>query len=211
MKVLYNVTYFSPRLRLALVLAGLLPVGMADVKRTQLLRRFGFDIATGVRVLGSPRILLPWRTPGNHMRNLHLQAHASLAEHCVLALADHITIETRARIAHDVTILTGTHTIGPAADRMGPLVSAPVTIGAGAWIGARAIIMPGVTIGAGAVVAAGAVVFHSVPDNALVVGNPARVVKTLDPAGEYESPASATGVAGRMRRLVQVDLPITTR
>lgn len=57
--------------------------------------------------------------------------------------------------------------------------AAPVTIGAGTWVGARAIVLPGVTIGRRVVVAAGAVVTKDVPDDVLVAGNPARVVRPL--------------------------------
>jgi acetyltransferase-like isoleucine patch superfamily enzyme len=56
---------------------------------------------------------------------------------------------------------------------------APVHIGNGAWIGARAIILPGVTIGSRALVAAGAVVTRDVADDTLVAGNPARVIREL--------------------------------
>lgn len=48
------------------------------------------------------------------------------------------------------------------------------------WIGVNVTILPGVTIGENAVVGAGAVVTKDVPDNAVVVGNPARVIKYLD-------------------------------
>lgn len=50
-----------------------------------------------------------------------------------------------------------------------------------AAIGTGAVILPGVTIGEAAVVGAGAVVTNSVPDGAVVVGNPARVVRTATP------------------------------
>jgi|SRR5690606_8090692 len=50
----------------------------------------------------------------------------------------------------------------------------------GASIGAGAIILPGLTIGAGAMVGAGAVVTRDVPPRALVVGNPARILRYLD-------------------------------
>ncbi len=53
----------------------------------------------------------------------------------------------------------------------------PVIIGEGSWICARAIILPGVCIGKNVIVAAGAVVSKSVPDYAIVAGNPAVVVK----------------------------------
>lgn len=58
-------------------------------------------------------------------------------------------------------------------------VSVPVVIEDDVFIGARAIVLKGVTIGRGAVVGAGAIVSNSVPPFSVVVGNPARVVKTL--------------------------------
>lgn len=60
-----------------------------------------------------------------------------------------------------------------------PVKNAPVRIGDGSWIGARAIILPGVTIGKRCLVAAGAVVSRDVPDDTLVAGNPAQVVREL--------------------------------
>jgi acetyltransferase-like isoleucine patch superfamily enzyme len=59
-------------------------------------------------------------------------------------------------------------------------VEAPVRIGDGTWVGARAMILPGVTIGKRVVVAAGSVVTRDVPDDVLVAGNPARVVRPLE-------------------------------
>jgi acetyltransferase-like isoleucine patch superfamily enzyme len=65
-----------------------------------------------------------------------------------------------------------------------PHRQAPIRIGDGCWIGARAMILPGVTIGKRVLVAAGAVVTRDVPDDSLVAGNPARVVRQLSyPAG----------------------------
>ena len=60
-----------------------------------------------------------------------------------------------------------------------PVKNAPVRIGDGSWIGARAIILPGVTIGRRCLIAAGAIVSRDVPDDTLVAGNPARVVREL--------------------------------
>lgn len=57
----------------------------------------------------------------------------------------------------------------------------PVIIRRGAFLGIRSIILPGVTVGANAYVAAGAVVFKDVPPRTVVVGNPARPVRTYDP------------------------------
>lgn len=61
-----------------------------------------------------------------------------------------------------------------------PVKEEPVRIGSGSWIGARAMVLPGVTIGARCVVAAGAIVSRDIPDDTLVGGNPARVIRQLD-------------------------------
>lgn len=56
----------------------------------------------------------------------------------------------------------------------------PVNIGNDVWLGGKVTICPGVTIGNNVVVAASSVVIHDVPDNVMVAGNPARVVKKVD-------------------------------
>ncbi len=60
----------------------------------------------------------------------------------------------------------------------------------GASIGANATLLPGITIGAGAMVGAGAVVTRSVPPNAIVVGNPARISGYVGAAREDSAPAA---------------------
>ena len=59
-------------------------------------------------------------------------------------------------------------------------IVAPVKIGDNVFIGLRAVILPGVTIGNNCIVGAGSVVARNVPDNSVVVGNPAKVIRTLD-------------------------------
>ena len=56
----------------------------------------------------------------------------------------------------------------------------PVHIKKNAWLGCRVTVMPGVTIGENAGVAGGSVVTKDVPDNVVVAGVPARVVKTIE-------------------------------
>ncbi len=60
--------------------------------------------------------------------------------------------------------------------------TAPVELGKNVWVGDSAIICKGVTIGENSIIGAGAVVVHDVPANAIAAGNPAVVVKELDPA-----------------------------
>ena len=50
----------------------------------------------------------------------------------------------------------------------------------GAWLGGGVIVLPGVTIGRNSVIGAGSVVTRDVPDNCVAVGNPCRVIKTVD-------------------------------
>jgi acetyltransferase-like isoleucine patch superfamily enzyme len=62
------------------------------------------------------------------------------------------------------------------------IATKPVLIADNVWIGMNATILKGVTIGENSVVAAGSVVTRSVPANVVVAGNPARIVKRLDPS-----------------------------
>lgn len=59
----------------------------------------------------------------------------------------------------------------------GGFISAPIKIGKGVWIGANSVILKGVTIGDNAIIAAGSIVTRDVPDNAIVGGCPAKLIK----------------------------------
>ena len=91
-----------------------------------------------------------------------------------------ITIGDDVALANEVYITdTNSHGI-----EGGEVYEAPVRVGSGTWVGARSMIMPGVSIGSRVLVAAGSVVTRDVPDDVLVAGNPARVVRQLTyPAG----------------------------
>ena len=88
-----------------------------------------------------------------------------------------ITIEDNVQIAGNVSLLTNNH---DPYDRM-ILPCKPILIKKGAWIGANVVVLRGISIGKHAIVGAGSVVTKDVPDYAVVVGNPAKVVKMLDP------------------------------
>jgi maltose O-acetyltransferase len=92
---------------------------------------------------------------------------------------DWIRIGDRVGFGMEVMVLTSTHEPGDHFNRRGAYRSAPVTIGAGSWIGARATIMPGVTIGEGVTVAAGAVVTRDCEPDGLYAGVPATRIKDL--------------------------------
>jgi acetyltransferase-like isoleucine patch superfamily enzyme len=99
---------------------------------------------------------------------------------CVLDLTAPITIGDRVSIGHQVLILTSTHQDAGPTRRAGPVVSEAVRVGDGAWIAARAVLLPGVDVGEGAIVCAGAVVTRSVEPHTMVGGVPARPIRQLD-------------------------------
>ncbi|WP_312362390.1 DapH/DapD/GlmU-related protein [Sphingobacterium sp.] len=96
---------------------------------------------------------------------------------CVFLDLGGITIEDGVLIAPRVSLLSEGHGLSPK-DRQA-LIPKPIHIKKNAWIGAGATILPGVTIGENAVVAAGAVVSKDVPDNVVVGGIPARIIKEI--------------------------------
>ncbi|MGP4116343.1 sugar O-acetyltransferase [Levilactobacillus zymae] len=90
-----------------------------------------------------------------------------------------VTFGHNVMVGPNVDIYTVNHPLTPAG-RRGYLAKAqPVTIGNDVWIGGKVTINPGVTIGNNVVIASGAVVTHDVPDNVLVGGVPAKVIRSL--------------------------------
>ena len=77
-----------------------------------------------------------------------------------------------------------------------PASATPVVVEDDVLIGANAVVLEGVRVGRGAVVAAGAVVTQDVPENAVVAGCPARVIKMKD-----EKTAGKTAMEAALRRL----------
>lgn len=104
-----------------------------------------------------------------------------IGQGCFLHAGGGIDIGEIVGIGPKVSILTSTHEEPPPGDERpimaGPLQFRPVRLLDGCDIGVGAIILPGVTIGRGAQVGAGAVVTRDVPDRAVVVGNPARLLR----------------------------------
>ncbi|MBV8042011.1 maltose O-acetyltransferase [Pluralibacter sp.] len=98
---------------------------------------------------------------------------------CVMLDVCPIHIGDNCMLAPGVHIYTATHPLDAAERNSGLEFGKPVTIGDNVWIGGRAVINPGVTVGDNAVIASGAVVVKDVPANAVVGGNPARVIKML--------------------------------
>lgn len=100
-----------------------------------------------------------------------VNADTRIGKHCI--------INTNAVIEHDCEIKDFVH-ISPSAS-----VTGNVTIGEGTHIGAGATIIPGIKIGKWVIVGAGSVIIKNIPDNAIVVGNPGRIINYRETENEY--------------------------
>jgi acetyltransferase-like isoleucine patch superfamily enzyme len=96
---------------------------------------------------------------------------------CVFLDLGGITIEDNVLIAPKVSLLTESHPLNP--NERQSLIPKPIHIKKNVWIGANATILQGVTIGENSIVAAGSVVSKDVPDNVVVGGIPAKIIKNI--------------------------------
>ncbi len=110
-------------------------------------------------------------------KNIHIGKHVFINMGCKFQDQGGIYIGDGTLIGHNVVLATLNHVKSPR-DR-GSMIPAPIHIGKNVWIGSNATILPGVTIGDGAIVAAGAVVSRDVPENTIVGGVPAKIIRHL--------------------------------
>lgn len=92
-----------------------------------------------------------------------------------------ITIGADVQIGPNVQLLTPTHPVDIDLRREKYEAAQPIVIGDNVWLGAGALVLAGVTIGENSVIGAGAVVTKNVPANVVAVGNPARVIRNIEP------------------------------
>lgn len=111
----------------------------------------------------------------NYGKNLKIGKNVFINFDCTFLDLGGITIEDGVLIAPKVSLLSEGHPISP--ESRHSLKVGHIHIKKNAWIGANATILPGITIGENAVVAAGAVVTKDVPDNTIVGGIPAKILK----------------------------------
>jgi acetyltransferase-like isoleucine patch superfamily enzyme len=114
-------------------------------------------------------------------RGSHLVAHHSIEIGDDVFTGPYVYITDQNHAYDDVAVPIG---------RQWPVNSA-VRIGAGSWLGTGAVILPGAAIGRNVVVAAGSVVRGEVPDNCVVAGVPAKVVRQHVPGVGWGRPAPA--------------------
>jgi len=107
---------------------------------------------------------------------------------CTFLDAARIVIGDDCLIGPHTCIFAINHPLNPEKRKTGIAKGAEVHIGNTVWIGGNCTILPGVTIGDNAVIAAGSVVTKDVPANAVVAGNPARVVKYVTDESKLSGP-----------------------
>lgn len=106
--------------------------------------------------------------------NIYAGANVFMNFNCVVLDVCPVYIGAGTMFGPAVQALTATHPVDAVERAKGPEYGKPIRIGRDCWIGGAAIIQPGVTIGDRCVVGSGAVVTKDVPDDTIVVGNPAK-------------------------------------
>ena len=133
--------------------------------RLLVLKLFGANISGIPFVHGTARVQIPW--------NLTMKHRACLGEHANAYSLGKIKILEGATVAQESYLCTGTHDFN---DPSLQLITKPITVGKNAFIGARAMILPGVCIGDKVIVGAMSVVSKDIPDHQIVAGNPAKKI-----------------------------------
>ena len=95
-------------------------------------------------------------------------------------------------IGPNCSLYTAIHPTEPGPRRAKWESAAPITLEDNVWLGGSVVVCPGVTIGENSIIGAGAVVTRDIPANSIAVGNPARVIRALDPT--LPRPIQAAGV-----------------
>lgn len=92
-----------------------------------------------------------------------------------------ITIGSDVMMGPDVIMMATSHAfdkIDLPINQQGESVESPIIIGDDVWVGTRVIILPGVSIGSNSIIGAGSVVTKSFPNNSIIAGNPAKLIRT---------------------------------
>jgi len=144
--------------------------------RRMLLRLFGAQIGSEVHICPSVLITIPW--------NLTIGDQSAVGDRAILYALGPITLAERVTISQGAHLCAGTHDYR---DPSMPLLKPPIVIERDAWICADAFVGARVRVGARAIVGARCVVTKDVEPGAIVIGNPARLLRQRGDGAEVES------------------------
>jgi len=150
-----------------------------DMERQNFLQEFFGSIGSHVTIKGNFNC--------DYGKNIFIGNGTIINCNVTILDTNRVEIGDNVFIAPGVVISAATHPLDAKRRVSRYFQSHPVTIKDCAWIGANATILTGVTIGKNAVVAAGAVVTKDVPDNCLVGGIPAKIIKEIPQSGDAEN------------------------
>ena len=150
------------------VFVGTKPLA-CNMKR-KLLRGIGCPVGDGTTIVG------PIECKGT----IAIGKNCWIGKNCKVNGNGTVQIGDNCDLGPEVTFQTGGHAIGDRTRRAGEGEIYHQVIGNGTWIGGRSTICNNSTVGNGCVVAACACVVHDVPDNTLVGGVPAKVIRNLE-------------------------------
>jgi putative colanic acid biosynthesis acetyltransferase WcaF len=145
----------------ALFLRSFIP---GSLHRRLLLRLFGARIGTGVVIKPGVRVKFPWR--------LEVGAHAWIGEGVWIDNLAEVKIGAHCCLSQEAYLCTGSHDWSKTTF---DLMTAPIIIGEGAWIAARAVVAPGVVVGEGAVLGLASLASKSLEAQGIYRGVPATL------------------------------------
>ena len=141
-------------------------------KRSKLLKELLGS--TGENIYMEPNIRFDYGYNTHVGENFYANFDCTILDVCEVRFGDHCML------GPGVQIYTAIHPLNPTERNSGEEYAKPITFGNNVWIGGSAIVNPGVRVGNNVVIASGAVVTKDVPDNVVVGGNPAKVIKQVE-------------------------------
>lgn len=112
-------------------------------------------------------------------KNIEVGNNFFVNYNCTMLDVGKIIIGDNVMFAPNVSIYTAGHPVHPESRNSGYEYGIEVIIGDNVWIGGNVVINPGIKIGNNVVIGAGSVVTKDIPDNAIAVGNPCRVIREV--------------------------------
>lgn len=175
----------------------------ADVSSPRNIEIWGAGITAGSHLhlhasRGNLVRLATWRT-GEREGQIEIGDHVLISPGTHIVSSEHIAIGSNTMIASGCYISDSDW--HDTYDRTAELEKhRPIRIGENVWLGVRVIVGKGVTIGDNSIIGAGAVVMTDVPANCIAAGNPARVVRELDPARGFRTRATLFAEPEKLER-----------